>query len=236
MYASVKPNCAVKWSKCDAAIEKAKAKLSKLPIECADVTAPLDYTKPKSNKTITLELLRVPATKPSRTRKTILLNFGGPGDAGRTGLIGQMDQLMAYVQSQGHIASLGLTLMNEMDRISGYQYDLVAFDPRYVNLKLLIQPHIDIWVAAVPSTLTFTCRNASEVAKFGAKYPFYSNSSDTAVGKTWAGHGVIAETCYERKREVGQNIGTAFAARDLMTVVDALGEDGLLRYWGKPAE
>lgn len=107
VHASVQPNCAIKWSKCDAAIEKAKAKLSKLPIECANVTAPLDYTKPKSNETITLQLLRVPATKPSKTRKTILLNFGGPGDAGRTGLIGQMDQLMGYVQSQDHTASFG---------------------------------------------------------------------------------------------------------------------------------
>ena len=84
------------------------------------------------------------------------------------------------------------------------------------------------------NTIPFTCRNSTEVAKFGAKYPFYSNSSDAALGKTWTGQGVIAETCYERKKELGQNIGTAFTARDLMTVVDALGEDGLLRYWGTP--
>lgn len=31
----------------------------------------------------------------------------------------------------------------------------------------------------------------------------------------------------------GEFVGTAFVARDFMAVVDALGEDGLLRYWGE---
>lgn len=34
-------------------------------------------------------------------------------------------------------------------------------------------------------------------------------------------------------RKRGELIGTAFTARDMMRVLDALGEDGLLRYWGE---
>lgn len=37
--------------------------MSRLQIECANVTAPLDYTSQEYNETITLELIRVPAAK-----------------------------------------------------------------------------------------------------------------------------------------------------------------------------
>ena len=33
--------------------------------------------------------------------------------------------------------------------------------------------------------------------------------------------------------KTGELIGTAFVARDFMAVVDALKEDGKLRYWGE---
>ena len=88
------PSTTIKWIKCDPALEKAK--MSKLPIECANVTAPLDYTSPEYNESIILELIRVPAAK-QPSKGTILFNFGGPGDAGRSGMVGQMDKLMPYV-------------------------------------------------------------------------------------------------------------------------------------------
>ncbi|KAL8672746.1 MAG: hypothetical protein Q9168_002800 [Polycauliona sp. 1 TL-2023] len=58
------------------------------------------------------------------------------------------------------------------------------------------------------------------------------NSSDTAIGQTWAAKTVFAETCHQKAKEVGELIGTGYVARDMMQIVDALGEDGLLRYWG----
>ncbi|KDN66633.1 putative TAP domain-containing protein [Colletotrichum sublineola] len=48
----------------------------------------------------------------------------------------------------------------------------------------------------------------------------------------WATAKLLADKCYKRNRESGRLIGSAFVARDMMKIVDALGEDGLLRYWG----
>jgi hypothetical protein len=78
-----------------------------------------------------------------------------------------------------------------------------------------------------------TCYNETERAQAALKYPKGSNSSDTALGAIWASSGIFADLCYERKKDIGQFVGTAFGARDLMSVVDALDEDGMLRYWGK---
>ncbi len=42
----------------------------------------------------------------------------------------------------------------------------------------------------------------------------------------------FAEACYSTMNATGELIGTAFVARDMVEIIDALGEDGLLRYWG----
>ena len=63
-----------------------------LPVECSAIDVPLDYTEPNCNKTLNLELLRVPSLK-KPSRGSILVNFGGPGLTARKDL-----------------ASLGLTL------------------------------------------------------------------------------------------------------------------------------
>lgn len=52
------------------------------------------------------------------------------------------------------------------------------------------------------------------------------------MGAVWARKSALAKSCYDNAADVGNLIGTAFLARGLMQVVDALGEDGLLRYWG----
>ena len=59
-----------------------------------------------------------------------------------------------------------------------------------------------------------------------------ANSSDTAAAQIWAHAGMVSERCLQQHNDMGDLINTAFVARDLMSVVDALEEDGLLRYWG----
>ena len=54
-----------------------------------------------------------------------------------------------------------------------------------------------------------------------------------ALGKLWATTQVAADACLAARNETGALVGTAFVARDMMRIVDALGEDGLLRYWGE---
>lgn len=58
------------------------------------------------------------------------------------------------------------------------------------------------------------------------------NASDTTPAQLWAESTVMAELCKTRLKEVGPYLGMASVARDMMAIVDALGEDGLLRYWG----
>ena len=63
--------------------------------------------------------------------------------------------------------------------------------------------------------------------------PTQTNTSDTAIGTFWAGKGALAEACYETNQDVGELVGTAFVARDMTRIAEALDDDGLLRYWGQ---
>jgi hypothetical protein len=60
----------VQWGSC--------AFNSTLPIECSNLTVPLDYSEPESSNTLELNLLKVPAAK-QPVKGSILFNFGGPG-------------------------------------------------------------------------------------------------------------------------------------------------------------
>jgi hypothetical protein len=75
-----------------------------------------------------------------------------------------------------------------------------------------------------------TCYNDTERT---AQYMYATNvnASDTALGENWVSAGNSAATCAARL-EYLPYIGTAATARDFMSVVDALGEDGLLHYYG----
>jgi hypothetical protein len=59
------------------------------------------------------------------------------------------------------------------------------------------------------------------------------NSSDVALGRLWARGAINSNLCFQKSNATGSLIGTAFLARDLISVVDALDEDGMLRYWGE---
>ncbi|KAF4969871.1 hypothetical protein FZEAL_10153 [Fusarium zealandicum] len=48
----------------------------------------------------------------------------------------------------------------------------------------------------------------------------------------WQDINMLADACYKRQQKHGRFLSTAFTARDMMSIVDALDEDGKLRYWG----
>lgn len=56
-----------------------------------------------------------------------------------------------------------------------------------------------------------------------------------ALGRLWASASLVTQACHEHaeSKERGELIGTAFTARDIMQIVDAVEDDGLLRFWGK---
>jgi hypothetical protein len=63
--------------------------------------------------------------------------------------------------------------------------------------------------------------------------PFIAGySHEFALGQDWSASIVLSEDCAKKQNETGSLIGTAFVARDMMQIVDALKEDGLLRFWG----
>lgn len=184
--------------------------LNTKPIECGSLSVPLDYTNPFSNETVTLALIKSPARNPTSAennkKKSILLNFGGPG--------------YEAVQSLNFIA-------DKLHNMTGGQHDLIAFDPRGV----------------ASSALPFTCFSTPvDRTLANAKYPFLpGNSTEEDLVTTFANANAISNLCAE-KHDAAKNstnrspvptlIGTGSVARDLMAVVDALGEDGLLRFWG----
>ena len=86
----------------------------------------------------------------------------------------------------------------------------------------------------VGETLPYLCfGSTADSAEFFRTAPTTSNSSDAALGLVWAYNDLLAETCYNKLADIGDLVGTAFAARDLIQVVDALGGDRKLRYWGE---
>lgn len=107
--------------------------------------------------------------------------------------------------------------------MTGGEYDLIAFDPRGTG-----------------ETIPFSCYPKTvdgqlQLLTASYKIPNSVTGSNTDLGTVWAGKEILANLCYQNAREYGELIGTAFVARDLMQIVDALGEDGLLRYWGESA-
>ncbi|KAI0130387.1 TAP-like protein-domain-containing protein [Xylariales sp. AK1849] len=105
-----------------------------------------------------------------------------------------------------------------MQSITGGYHDLVSFDPRGTG----------------NNSLTYSCY-ASDLERAIAELQSpqeFGNSSDTALGRLWAEGRVISDACYAQLEQIGSLVGTAFVARDMMEIVDALGEDGLLRYYG----
>ncbi|WP_029149402.1 alpha/beta hydrolase [Microbacterium indicum] len=81
-------------------------------VECADVTAPLDWSDPAAGD-ISLAIAR-PSDRPADPQGSLLINPGGPGSSG----VDFLDQSIAY-------GGIGEALFDA--------YDVVGFDPRGVG-------------------------------------------------------------------------------------------------------
>ena len=90
----------VAWSKCHATLG---------PFQCGTVQVPLDYDQP-NGATISIALVRLPATDPQRRIGSLFLNPGGPG-----------------VSGVSFTLSFGPSLYTDEVRA---RFDLVGFDPR----------------------------------------------------------------------------------------------------------
>lgn len=61
--------------------------------ECGTLTVPLDYSA-RSNRTIDLQLARIPAAK-QPSKGSVFFNFGGPGFLARNTLVGSGAKFLA---------------------------------------------------------------------------------------------------------------------------------------------
>ncbi|WP_413254728.1 alpha/beta hydrolase [Streptomyces pseudovenezuelae] len=99
------------WSRCTS------PPIARTGYDCAVMKAPLDYRKPRG-RTIDVALIRRKATGPNARRiGSLVLNFGGPGVSGVSGLPQRLNQYKPL-----------------LDR-----YDLVSFDPRGVGATIPVR-------------------------------------------------------------------------------------------------
>lgn len=83
------------------------------------------------------------------------------------------------------------------------------------------------------TTLPFSCYTSPiKRAVASQSISKFLNASDTTIGELWGAAEALGKSCSENAGDIGELIGTGFVARDMMQIVDALDEDGLLRYWG----
>ncbi|PFH56809.1 hypothetical protein XA68_15959 [Ophiocordyceps unilateralis] len=107
-----------------------------------------------------------------------------------------------------------------LQALSGGRFNLVAFDPR-----------------GTVNTLPFTCHDAvywQSTFWQDAVFPIRDDprGPDTDLGRLWARASALADVCARKHNDTGRLISTAFVARDLVRVAEAIDGDGLVRYWG----
>ncbi|KAK8047277.1 hypothetical protein PG996_015341 [Apiospora saccharicola] len=198
------------------------------PIVCGELPVPLDYTSNQTGEMLTLQLTKVPATaQPSRG--SILLNFGGPGNDGRTLLAQYAPLLPLWVSFPAMPPFSWWVVAEAYTRLTGVKR--IRRRVRHDRHR----PAPGIICSGTGNTIPFSCYQNETLRRAGQATvrSDRANSSDATPGRLWAEAQVLANDCGSAlANTTGSLVGTAFTARDFMKVVDALGEDGLLRYWG----
>ena len=105
--------------------------------------------------------------------------------------------------------------------IIGPQWNLVSWDPRGTGKTI---PFKCVTPTGSAGSNTNTKRDLGSLVSTNATKGFLEYNWDFA--------GQLAEACAEQASDVGQLIGTAFVARDVMKIVDALDDGNLLHFFG----
>lgn len=81
-------------------------------------------------------------------------------------------------------------------------------------------------------TIPFECKLAelAELQGRDIESLVHLNLTEHFLKRGWHNAEYLAERCYSTMNASGELIGTAFVARDMVQIIDGLGEDGLLRY------
>ncbi|KAH6893121.1 Alpha/Beta hydrolase protein [Thelonectria olida] len=88
------------------------------------------------------------------------------------------------------------------------------------------------WIANRGSTLLKILGGHFNIIGFDPRLRLPQFNSWPELQRHWDGYGKFADSCFKHLNDRGRFIGTAFTARDMLAIVDALEEDGKLWYWG----
>ncbi len=185
------------WGSCAALATSDRNKFYRsASLQCADLTVPLTYDDPEG-QTITLKVVRKPATEPAQRIGSVVTNPGGPGASGV--------ENAAAMGAYGYGAELNK------------RFDFVGFDPRGVgfsNPAIRCQTDEQRDAARAKSTRT---RNQAEVDAANADA---KKVAEGCVALSGSQQGIDGATFLA-------NVGTPEVARDVDVLRAALGDDKL---------
>ncbi|KAJ4377477.1 hypothetical protein N0V83_000302 [Neocucurbitaria cava] len=192
------------WTPCDLDFppsQQAVIDANGVPIYCATLEVPLDYSNADNKETIQLQLLKIKATN-EPSKGSVIFNPGGPGASGVE-----------------EVSQKGILYRD----VFGGNFDVVGFDARGTGRTMPF--------ACIPSNST-----SSTLSRRATNFTIpQADAYSILTSKAWDDAGVFVETCAntEGNADIAQYLSTAFVARDMLNIVDALNEDGLLRFWGR---
>ena len=170
------------------------------------ITSPIQCTKlavPLDYTNTNSEKLQLQLLKVNATKEPVLGSvLFNPGGPGSSAV--------EDLAEKGHIYG----------EVLGGQYDLIAFDPRGTGRTIPFSCSIN-WTEA-PTGTDLKPRNAV----------LQQDLVDVLDSAGWEQSKYVAERCFEENNKTGSYLSTAFVARDMVQIIDALSEDGMLRYWG----
>lgn len=132
-----------------------------------------------------------------------------------------LGSLLINFGGPGGTGAHNLPIWAERMRVNiGEQWNLVSWDPRGTGKTI----PFDCKIAASTTSAPSARKRDSALAS--------TNLTEYFLNGGWDDAGLIADACYAAMNETGSYISTTLVARDMMEIVDALGEDGFLRFYG----
>ena len=79
--------------------------------------------------------------------------------------------------------------------------------------------------------LPFNCYETPQDRKDGTDTTEYAESSDASLGRLWTSGKILADACASVAKDEGERMSSAFVARDIMQLSEALGDEDV-NYFG----
>ncbi|GAA6010280.1 hypothetical protein JCM11491_006246 [Sporobolomyces phaffii] len=196
------PRFGINWSPCPDSRETF----------CSLHRVPLDYTHPKPNETVSLALRMLPATvPPAQQLGYLFINPGGPGGSGTEAVVRFGAELQVILEGR---------------------YNVVSWDPRGVNLT---SPDLGCFETEGDAN-----RFGRDILSLGLPFGKFNpdfRAQSKAAELRWttqfdAYSQALQQSCDSNANQgIMRGSSTAFAARDMLSIAENLGEDKV-NYWG----